>query len=162
MPSRRTLEEMGVGAGHTVLELGPGPGYFSVEAVRLAGPGGRLVCLDIQRAMLEILGKRLLEAGAPAGLITGDGMQLPFCEDAFDRVFLVTVLGEIPDMGVALREIKRVLRPGGVLGLSETFLDPDYVTEGTLRRVCAEAGLDFAFFRRHIHGYITSLRKPVR
>ena len=58
----------------------------------------------------------------------GDAQALPFDDDAFDAAVLVTVLGEIPDQEQALREIARVLRPGGRLVVGELFGDPHMVT----------------------------------
>jgi len=52
--------------------------------------------------------------------------ELPLPDASVERAFLVTVLTEIPDPNRALREIRRVLKPGGVLSLTEEFLDPDY------------------------------------
>jgi ubiquinone/menaquinone biosynthesis C-methylase UbiE len=86
----------------------------------------------------------------------GDAQNLPFDDDAFDAAVLVTVLGEIPDQEQALREVARVLRPGGRLVVGELFGDPHMVTSGKLRARAADAGLGFerrigsplAFFAR--------------
>jgi ubiquinone/menaquinone biosynthesis C-methylase UbiE len=58
--------------------------------------------------------------------------------DRFDRAFLVTVLGEIPDRDAALKEIFAALKPGGVLSVTEVALDPHFQTyRGVARRVAA-------------------------
>ena len=55
----------------------------------------------------------------------------------------MTVLGEIPDQTTALRELRRVLKPGGRLVVGELFGDPHWVGPGALRRRAEEAGLRF-------------------
>jgi len=69
-------------------------------------------------------------------------------------VFLVSVLGEVPDARAAVAEIGRVLRHGGTVSFCETVNDPDYVRLPALRRVCGEAGLEFVDRRRQLLGYI--------
>src|SRR4030042_2206352 len=64
-PARRSLEELRVKPGDTVLEIGPGPGYFTIEAGRMVGPEGRVLALDVQREMAASLRGRLEDRGTP-------------------------------------------------------------------------------------------------
>ena len=64
----------------------------------------------------------------------GDATALPYDDDSVDAVVLTAVLGEIPDQDAALREIARVLRPGGRLVVGELFGDPHYTSPGRARR----------------------------
>jgi ubiquinone/menaquinone biosynthesis C-methylase UbiE len=66
---------------------------------------------------------------------------LPYPKDHSDSVYLVTVLGEIPDQDAALRELRRVLRPGGRLVVGEVIGDPHMVGFRTLRKRAEKAGL---------------------
>ncbi len=94
----RILGDFGLRPGDRVLEIGPGTGYYTAEAVRRVGQDGRLVCLDIQIDMLKELKRRLRKATVSlAGLIQGDACRLPLRSNWFDHVFLVTVLGELPN-----------------------------------------------------------------
>ncbi len=160
MPAGRTLDRFGVGGGETVLEVGPGPGYYSIEASRRVGPRGRLICLDLQRGMIEQLLERLLEAGASAETGVGDATRLPLKDDTVDVAFLVTVLGEVPEPEAALAELRRVLKPGGTLGLGETMGDPDYIRLGKLREMCGGAGFVEATCHHDPLGYTITFRAP--
>jgi ubiquinone/menaquinone biosynthesis C-methylase UbiE len=67
---------------------------------------------------------------------------LPFPDAYFDAAYLVTVLGEIPEPQTALKELGRVLKPGGRLVIGE-FADRHHVTLPTLVRMANAAGLSF-------------------
>ena len=73
-------------------------------------------------------------------LIESSAYDLPFDDNSLDLVFMVTVFGEIPDHYKALKEIKRVLKPGGILAITELFLDPDYLLKSTVTKKGEEVG----------------------
>jgi ubiquinone/menaquinone biosynthesis C-methylase UbiE len=138
----RILGEFGLASGERVLEIGPGIGFYSVEAAKRVGTAGRLICLDLQREMLREVRRRTGAAGERrVDFVTADAGELPLRSGSIDRVSLITVLGEFPDRGRALAEIRRVLRPGGHLSVSEQLPDPDFVTRTTLRRELGAIGL---------------------
>ncbi len=158
-PVRRTLERAHVEPGATVLEVGPGTGYFSVEASRMIGGGGRLLCLDIQRPMLAELAEHLREAGViNADLLLGAATRLPLADDSVDSAYLVAVIGEVPDRPQALWELRRVLRRGGVLSITETLTDPDYQLEDSVRDVCRAVGFEPLEHVRGLLGYTMNFR----
>jgi ubiquinone/menaquinone biosynthesis C-methylase UbiE len=151
----RVLTDFGIGSGARVLEVGPGVGYYSVEAARRVGAGGRLLCLDLQMEMLMEARRRVDRANLKAAdFITASATQLPFSSGSVDHIVLITVLGEIPDRRVALAEFRRVLRPPGFLSVSEQLPDPDFVTRRTLRRELSAAG--FVEERTRGHFFYTS------
>ena len=78
---------------------------------------------------------------APPMLVCGSATILPFRDASFDRIVLVTVLGEVPDRGAALRELARMLRDGGVVAITESLPDPDFITHGRLVREASAVGL---------------------
>jgi SAM-dependent methyltransferase len=121
----RILERAGLRPGERVLEIGPGAGWLTERAVEKVGADGRLVCLDLQVEMLRKVRARL-GARAP-GLVQASGSRLPFRDGAFDRAFLIHVLGEIPDKPAAVAELHRVIRAGGELAVEEGLPDPDYI-----------------------------------
>ena len=124
---RPVPDRVGIRPGECVLELGPGPGAFTVDAARRVGPEGRLVVVDIQPEMIAQVEDRVREAGLTnVETHVADAYHLPLEDESVDRAFLVTVLPEIPDQARALAELRRVLKPGGLLSITEEFADPDY------------------------------------
>jgi len=134
---RPVLDRVGLMPGERVLELGPGPGVFTVDAARRLGPAGRLVVVDIQPDMINQVEERIHQAGiSNVETHVASAYELPLTSESIDRAFLVTVLPEIPEQRRALVELHRVLKPGGVLSITEEFLDPDYpLVSETVRRV---------------------------
>jgi ubiquinone/menaquinone biosynthesis C-methylase UbiE len=134
----------------TVLEVGPGDGYLTIATIDRAAPGGHLICLDVQFAMLHKL-RKALGPRTPL-LVCASGSQLPFRSRAFDLVFLSHVLGEIPDPAAALAEYARVLRPTGTLAVTEGLPDPDFIRCTRLIHMAKAAGLFPAeHFGRTLH-----------
>jgi SAM-dependent methyltransferase len=129
-------------AGERVLEIGPGTGYYSLDIARWLEPGGTLELFDIQREFLDHTMRRAAEAGLTNVEATqGDATSLPHADDSVDAVVLTAVLGEIPDQDAAMREIARVLKPGGRLVVGELFGDPHFTSPGALERRGEDAGL---------------------
>ena len=161
-PPRETLESFGLQAGETLLELGPGPGYFTIEARRIAGEGGRVVCIDVQPGMLALLRQRLVDAGVSGGvvLLAGDAAHLPLAPSSVDRAFLSTVLGEIPDRPAAVAELRRVVRLGGAVAVLETLTDPDYQLEASVRDLFAAYGFVLEAIERRRLGYTVRFVAP--
>ena len=129
--------------GMRLLDVGSGPGRLALPAAKLVGETGEVVALDIQARMLDKLRRRaeqqgvdnirLVKAGAGEGQVD---------EDYFDRVWLVTVLGEIADKDAALAEIHRALKAGGILSITEVIPDPHYTSRSRLRALCVAAGFE--------------------
>ena len=156
-----SLRTFRVREGHTVLELGPGPGYFTLGASRAVGPAGRVICVDVQPAMLSILRQRLQDAQiANTRLVAGDAVRLPLGDGCVDEAFLVTVLGEIPDRPRAMAELRRVMKPGGVLSVMETFTDCDYQLEDSVRDLCRAFGFEAIDHERRRLGYTLCFSAP--
>ena len=108
------------------------------------GDEGTVEIFDIQQEMLDHTMRRATERGlANVTPTLGDAQALPYEDDCFDAAILTTVLGEIPDQDLALRELARVLKPGGRLVVGELFGDPHMVTLGALKRRADAAGLGF-------------------
>ncbi len=125
-----------------VLELGPGPGYFSLAVAR-ALPSGHLVLVDLQPAMLEKVRRRLTRAGiTQASYHAANAHALPLIDGSIDVAFLVAVIGEVPDPNQALLELYRVLRPGGRLHVTEQPGDADFLPRDRITELAKSAGFE--------------------
>lgn len=123
---RRLAERLSLSRDDRVLELGPGPGFFSVDFARRL-TNGQLVLIDLQDGMLRRARARLGRAGAAnASLLQGNAARLPCRDGAFDVAFLVAVLGEVTDPEACVSGLARVIRPRGTLSISEQWSDPDF------------------------------------
>jgi ubiquinone/menaquinone biosynthesis C-methylase UbiE len=146
-------------SGERVLEIGPGTGYYTLDLAEWVGPDGAVEIFDIQQEMLDHTMERARERGISNVHPTlGDARSLPYADDSFDAAALTAVLGEIPDPDAALREINRVLKPGGRLIVGELFGDPHMVTLSTLRRRAEAASLVFEGHVGPKLGYFARLR----
>jgi ubiquinone/menaquinone biosynthesis C-methylase UbiE len=146
-------------SGERVLEIGPGTGYYTLDLAEWVGPDGAVEIFDIQQGMLDHTMERVRERGISNVHPTlGDARSLPYANDSFDAAALTAVLGEVPDPDAALREINRVLKPGGRLIVGELFGDPHMVTLSTLRRRAEAASLVFEGHVGPKLGYFARLR----
>ena len=155
------IERSDVRPGMTVLDVGCGPGRLTIPLARRVGEHGEVVAMDIQAGMLaRARDKARAAALANIRFVQGAAGETDLGRDRFDRAFLVTVLGEIPDRDMALRKIFAALRPGGTLSVTEIMLDPHYQRYRSVARRAGTAG--FCERARHGRGiaFTLILEKP--
>ena len=143
----KLIERSGIKQGMRVLEVGCGSGAFVTFVARAVGKTGKAFTLDIQPAMLKQLEAKLKSSENQdiknIESILGSAYKLPFEDSSFDLGYMVTVLQEIPDKKRALKEVRRVLKPGGILAVTEFLPDPDYPLKSTTIKIGEEAGFIF-------------------
>src|SRR4030042_3774459 len=109
--------------GNTILDIGPGMGYFSIPLARIVGKKGKVIAADIQPEMLMALRKRGERAGVEQQIIThlckADSLGL---NRQFDFVLAFWMVHEVPNHLVFFEEIKSLLKPSGKFLLSEPIL----------------------------------------
>jgi demethylmenaquinone methyltransferase/2-methoxy-6-polyprenyl-1,4-benzoquinol methylase len=120
---RRTVEALQLHAGHRVLDLATGTADLAIQIAR-RGDDIAVVGLDPSTGMLAIGRDKVAAAGLGdrVTLVEGDAEQLPFADASFDGVTIAFGIRNVPDRPRALREMARVVRPGGrvaILELSE-------------------------------------------
>jgi SAM-dependent methyltransferase len=159
----RLREALAPQPGERILEVGPGTGYYSLPVAEWLGPDGTLEIFDLQQEMLDHTSGRAREAGLANVVATqGDARALPYGDGAFDGAFLVTVLGEVPDQEAALRELARVVRPGGRVVVGEVLGDPHWVSPAALVSRAEAAGLRLERRIGSPLGYFGVLGGPTR
>jgi len=111
----RSLELLRLQPGTRVLDVGCGPGALLPALAQLVGAEGRVVGLDYAAPLLETARERVEAAGVGerVELVAGDAHRLPFADASFDAVHVERVLMHLEDPDAAIREMRRVTRPGG-------------------------------------------------
>ena len=109
--------------GMTVLEPGPGMGFFTLEAARRVGSSGRVIAVEIQPKMLHRLRRRAEKAGLlgrlDARLAVPESMNLDDLDGQVDFAFAFAVVHEMPDTDSFFLQTARCLKPGASLLLAE-------------------------------------------
>lgn len=163
-PPDKLIDRSGIREGMCVLEVGCGSGAFTNYIARAVGDKGEVYATDIQLDMLEQLKKKLMrfENRDIKNVVINqcDAGKMPFEDNHFDLVSMVAVLQEIRDKKKALQEIKRVLKPQGILAITEFIPDPDYPLKSTTIRQCENAGFLFDDIEGSFINYTARFIKP--
>lgn len=114
-----TISQANVRPGQHVLDVASGTGDLALAFAKRAGPLGRVVMSDINGQMLQRGRNRLIDAGYPIQAVVCDAEHLPFADHEFDLVTAAFGLRNMTDKPTALRQMHRVLKPGGKLMVLE-------------------------------------------
>ena len=133
--------------GMTVLEPGPGMGFFTLDLARLVGPSGRVVAVDIEPRMISRLKRRAARAGLlerlDARIASADSLNMADLAGAVDFSLVFAVVHELPAMETFFAELAQGSKPGAGLLLAEPVLHVkraqfrSRVAGGDQGRVCA-------------------------
>ena len=114
-----TISQANVRAGQKVLDVASGTGDLALAFAKKVGPHGKVVMTDINDQMLARGRNRLIDAGYPTQAVVCDAEHLPFPEAEFDLVTVAFGLRNMTDKAAALKQMHRVLKPGGKLMVLE-------------------------------------------
>jgi demethylmenaquinone methyltransferase/2-methoxy-6-polyprenyl-1,4-benzoquinol methylase len=118
---RFMMKKAGDIKGKTCLDVGTGTGEIAFHVARAAGPGSRVIGLDITPAMLELAKRKEATLELPVSIewIEGDALKLPFEDGSVDLVTSGYMLRNVTNILGAVTEMNRVLSPGGKVVVAE-------------------------------------------
>ena len=132
---------MKLAPGMIVVEIGPGKGTYTKAIAEKVLPDGKVYAIDIQEYIIDRLQQMVAKEGLTNIIPKIDNAHnFSFADESIDRVIAIASLPEIPEPIMVLREVKRILKPDGLLSLSELAIDPDYPLRRTVRQWATEAG----------------------
>ena len=114
-----TMRRMNVQKGSSALDVCCGTADWTIAMAEAVGPTGKVVGLDFSKNMLKI-GQEKIKNLKHVSLIHGNAMELPFNDNSFDYVTIGFGLRNVPDYLQVLKEMNRVLKPGGIAVCLET------------------------------------------
>lgn len=158
--ARTIVRRLDLQPGMRVLDAGCGPGRLTIPIAQQIGPHGEVVAIDVQSGML----RRAQEKAHSAGVTNIQFLELAVGEgklgrDQYDRVCMVTVLGEIPDRRAALQEVHGALKPGGILLVTEIIFDPHYQSRATVLQLASAVGFHEKSFFGNRLSFTVNLEK---
>lgn len=143
-----------------VLEVGCGAGRVTIPVAQ-AVPQGSVLGVDLQAGMIRQLERRTKRMSLPnlswhQRDVIRDGLP----SGPFDRIVVVTVLGEIPAYTKVLQDAFDQLRPGGMVSITEVLPDPCYIPSKRLRHECESLGFQHLETIHNLVSYTLNLEKP--
>lgn len=118
---RRAMAEIAEDRPQRILDIACGTGDFSIETARHTCPGTMITGLDLSEGMLKVMDRKVLKAGLSERIFTrqGNSESMDFEDNSFDRVTIAFGIRNFEQREKALKEILRVLKPGGRLVILE-------------------------------------------
>ncbi len=159
--ARQIIQHLDLQTGMNVLDFGCGPGRLTIPIAKQIGPAGQVTAFDIQAEMLNrSRAKAQSENLNNIQFIQGKAGEGKLGNNIYDRMLLVTVLGEIPNKGVALKEVFEALKLGGILSITEIIADPHFQSRASiLRRANAVGFVEKNFFGNGL-SFTINFKKP--
>jgi len=146
-------ERLELGSGDLLLDVGSGNGRHTFEALKR---GANIVAVDLDEMYLPIVREMALamrdqgeaRPHATIAAVQGTALSLPFPDSTFDRVIAAEVLEHIPEDVTAMRELARVLKPGGVAAISVPRAWPERICWALSKEYTTSSGGHVRIYRR--------------
>jgi len=132
------INRLGIKQNATVMELGPGPGYFSLPLAKYL-KDGNLILADIQQEMIDYARRRLQKRKIHnVSYYLCNGMSFDFESESIDAIYMITVIGEVENKDDYFKEFYRMLKPDGILSITELAGDPDKMSAEEIIELAGE------------------------
>jgi len=118
----KLLNSAGLKPGQKVLEVGCGPGFFTIPAAKIVGEKGRVYALDVNPVAVETVRRKIEEKGLKnVEVMLADASETGLPDESIDVAFLFGVIHALDDVGAVMREMHRVLKANGVLSIQKSW-----------------------------------------
>jgi len=129
LPRKYILQEVGIKPGFYVLDYGCGPGSYIMPLAELLGEGGKIYALDINPLAIQMVKKIIFQKGLKnVATIESDG-KTGLADNLIDVVLLYDTFHHLHNPNEVLKELHRILKPGGILSFTDHHLKPDEIVE---------------------------------
>jgi ubiquinone/menaquinone biosynthesis C-methylase UbiE len=133
----RFLYAAGIKAGQYALEVGCGPGFFTIPAAKTVGKDGGICAIDINPAAVEAVERKARKNGlSNVKVMLADASKTGLPKSVFDAAFLFGVIHDFPNVDEVMREMHRVLKSKGILSVQKSSR-----SESGLMGIVTENGL---------------------
>jgi ubiquinone/menaquinone biosynthesis C-methylase UbiE len=150
-PPAAIIASLRLRKGMTIADIGAGTGYFAIPIAKELGDDGKVLAIDLQQGMLDLLNEKLrqLDSISNIELIQGEAMSTTLPPGSVDMVFMANVWHELDDHATTLKEVRRILCPGGRLAILDWRTDvaqppgppPDHrISSDIVTKMLAENG----------------------
>lgn len=132
-PRTKILEEAGIQPGSHVLDYGCGPGSYVAPLVELVGPSGKIYALDTHPLAIRMVKKLAARKKFATVTTIHSSCQTALPDQSIDVALLYDVFHDLGQPGMVLRELHRVLKPGGILSFSDHHLREQEIVSGVTK-----------------------------
>lgn len=125
MPPEEVVAALKLRVGSMIADIGAGTGYFAIPVAKAIGPRGLVYAVDVEPSMLRMLDEKLGAPDAPDNirLVQGDAANTTLPDGKCDLALIANVWHEVEDHVPVLREMSRILKPGGCLAILDWRTD---------------------------------------
>lgn len=159
--AKNIVKNLYVKPGMRILDVGCGPGRVTLPLAHAVGPSGIVVAMDIQSEMLKKTEEKAQAAKLSNIVYLHAGIGEKKLEhNTYDRIVMVSVLGEIPNQKAALQEVFDALKPDGILSVTEIIFDPHFQRQRAVLDLVTSIGFRKKELFGHWYAYTMLLEKP--